>query len=600
MQATPSPRHTYRMGLVGNCAYMAYIDDCANVCWLCWPQFDSSFVFGSMLDDEQGGHFSIQPEAQHYRTRQYYQENTNILVTEFEEGENRFRVTDFAPRFPQYERYYKPLMLVRKVEPLAGRPQIKVQCRPVGDYGNLRPRVTKGSNHIRYLGLGEQMRLTTNIPLAYVSDERSFVLNETKYLILTYGTPLEAPLEYTAEDFLRKTSLHWRQWVQSSSIGNFYQEQLIRSALALKIHQFEDTGAIIASGSTGLPEFPGSGRNWDYRYCWMRDSYYTLAAFHNIGHFEELESYFQYIENIIRNAGDHYQPLYAINGSSYIPENEIPLKGYHGNQPVRIGNDAYTHIQNDVYGQVLVSLLPLYIDKRFTASLARRSGYLIRDVLNRIAVTMDEPDAGLWEFRNRKQYHTYTYLFHWAGSNAAMQYAKALQDRDLYRKAQGLRAQSAAYLEKARIPGTGVYGQAVDIPQMDASTLHIITMGYLKADSRQAREHLAALERDLRVDGGLFYRYVHPDDFGAPESTFLICAYWYVEALAVVGRLDEAIEVFDYLMQFGNHLGLLSEDVSQKDGSQWGNFPQAYSHVGLMNAAFRIVRKLDRPDFLAD
>jgi GH15 family glucan-1,4-alpha-glucosidase len=588
------------MGLVGNCAYMAYIDDHATVRWLCWPQFDSSFVFGSLLDEERGGHFSIQPEESRYTTRQNYLENTNILATEFDDGHNRFRVTDFAPRFQQYERHYKPLMLVRKVEPLSGRPQIRVECRPVGDYGRLQPRVTKGSNHIRYLGLGEQMRLTTNIPLAYVSDERSFVLNETKYLILTYGTPLEAPLEYTAEDFLRKTSLYWQQWVKSSSIGNFYQEQLIRSALVLKIHQFEDTGAIIASGTTGLPEHPDSGRNWDYRYCWMRDSYYTLAAFHNIGHFEELESYFQYIENIIRNAGDHYQPLYAINGSSYIPESEIPLHGYLGNRPVRIGNDAYTHIQNDVYGQVLVSLLPLYIDKRFAGTLGSRSGYLVRDVLQRIKATMDEPDAGLWEFRNRKQYHTYTYLFHWAGSNAAMQYAKACHDPDLYEEGRRQRARARAYLENARIGESCVYGQAVDVPQMDASTLHLITMGYLPPGSQGAREHLSALEQNLRTESGLFYRYRHADDFGDPQSTFLICAYWYVEALAVVGRLEEAVQVFDQLLRYGNHLGLMSEDVDQRDGSQWGNFPQAYSHVGLVNAAFRIVRRLDRPEFMAD
>ena len=286
-------RHQYEFGIIGNCAFLALVDKQANVVWQCWPRFDSSFVFGQLLDKQKGGEFSIQPASKEFYTKQYYIENTNVLCTEVENGEGIYRVTDFAPRFYNYDRYYKPLMLIRKIEPLHGTPRVDINCLPVGDYGQKVPSSVKGSNHIEFIGLDKNIRLTTNVPLSYIEEDQAVVLNETKYLVLTYGIPMEAPLESTAEEFLQRTIQYWRGWVKSTSIGNFYQTQVIRSALALKIHQFEDTGGIIASATTSLPESPGSGRNWDYRYCWMRDAYYTLTAFNNIGHFEELRTLLQ-------------------------------------------------------------------------------------------------------------------------------------------------------------------------------------------------------------------------------------------------------------------------------------------------------------------
>jgi GH15 family glucan-1,4-alpha-glucosidase len=244
-------KHTYDLGLVGNCAFLGLIGTDTAVRWLCWPRFDSSFVFGSLLDDDKGGEYSIRPAepGTTLASHQYYRPNTNVLCTEITTPEGRYRVTDFAPRFLQYERYYKPLMFIRKVEPLEGTPRVRVACRPVGQYGELQLSRRRSSNHIAFLGLEEEIRLTTNIPLTYVLDEEDFVLNETKYLILTYGAPLEAPLESTAERFLRATVDYWRTWVKSTSISTFRQDQVIRSALALKIHQYEDTGAIIAAST---------------------------------------------------------------------------------------------------------------------------------------------------------------------------------------------------------------------------------------------------------------------------------------------------------------------------------------------------------------
>jgi GH15 family glucan-1,4-alpha-glucosidase len=588
--------HRYKLGIVGNCSYIAYIDDEAAVRWLCMPRFDSSFIFGSLLDANRDGEFSIKPNGQ-FSTNQSYIENTNILCTNIDASDGRFRVIDFAPRFYHYDRYFKPLMLVRKIEPISGQPRITVTCLPVGDYGRIRPEIVIGSNHIQYLNLGGHVRLTTDIPLSYVIDSKSFVLTEPRYMAFSYGPPLEAPLATTAEEFLDKTRKYWLQWIKTTSIAPIFQEQIIRSALVLKLHQFEDTGGIIASATTSLPEYPQSGRNWDYRYCWLRDAYYTLTAFNNVGHFEELEKYFYYVQNLILAGTKSVHPVYTVTGDPAPQERHLALDGYLGNQPVRVGNDAVGQQQHDVYGQILVSLLPLYIDKRLGTHDTRNTMYLIHTLLDNIEAVFDEPDAGIWEFRKRLQHHCYTYLFHWVGSRAAFKIGELLQDTTLRDKAASLIQRSAARIEACYDHVRGVYTQAIDNEHLDASSLQLISLNYLDPASERAQRHLAALERHLKAEHGLFHRYIHDDDFGKPQASFLATAFWYVEALACVGRLNEAIQTLEQLITYSNHLGLFSEDVTL-DGSQWGNFPQAYSHVGLMNAVYRIARKLDRPIFL--
>jgi len=592
-------RHTYDTGIIGNCAFLAHIGTNTNVEWLCWPRFDSTFIFGGLLDKQKGGEFSILPNVE-FTSHQYYLENTNVLITEItlKTGES-YRVTDFAPRYHSNQRYYKPLMLIRKIEAIKGSPRVVVKCTPVSDYGKTKLTVNRGSNHIQFLGGDENIRLTTNIPISYVFDEHAFVLNEPKYLVMTYGEPLEAPLIATAERFLMETTQYWRTWIKHSSIATFYQQFVIRSALALKIHQYEDTGAIIAASTTSLPESPGSGRTWDYRYCWLRDTYYVLTALNHIGHFEEMEKYFGYVTDISTSEEKRYQPLYGITGQKKLTETILDdLAGYEGNQPVRIGNQAYEHIQNDIYGQVLISLLPLYTDHRFIFAEREDSARWLESLLEKIEATIDEKDAGIWEFRNMADVHCYTNLFQWAGASAAEKMALTIGNKDLVKRAVAMKKRAAKHIESCYDPVRKVYTNSAHGTSLDASTLQLIMMNYLDPTSDRAKDHLIALEKELKTDNGLFYRYLYKDDFGKPKTTFLICAFWYVEALAAVGRIDDAIKEFEGLLQFSNHLLLFSEDVDENDGSQWGNFPQAYSHVGLMNAAYRIAMKLDRPIFL--
>jgi len=591
-------QHLYQTGIIGNCAFLAHVNKNTDISWLCWPRFDSPFVFGSLLDKQKGGKFSILPQGK-FTSTQYYIENTNVLRTEITAEDGKYRITDFAPRFRLYERYFKPLMFIRKIEPLQGNPRVTIKCEPVCDYGKNKMRASRGSNHIDYHGCDENIRLSTNVSITYILDEKAFVLNETKYLVMTYGQNLEAPVVSTAENFLRETIAYWRLWIKHSSIAGFYQPFVIRSALVLKIHQYEDTGAIIAASTTSLPESPGSTRNWDYRYCWLRDSHYVLTSLNHIGHFEEMEKYFNYLSDISHAEDTRYQPLYGIAGEREITEHTLDhLEGYEGEQPIRIGNQAYEHIQNDIYGQVLISMLPLYTDHRFVFSERSDSVKWIESVLSKIERTIDEKDAGIWEFRNIANVHCYSNLFQWAGAQAALKMAKTIGNKDFEERAQVLIDKASAHIEACYDPERKVYTNAVGSPHLDASTLQLIMMGYLDPASDRAKDHLIALEKELKTEDGLFYRYLHADDFGKPKTTFLICAFWYVEALACVGRTDEAIKEFENIIKYCNHLLLFSEDVDAKTGSQWGNFPQAYSHVGLMNAAYRIAIKLDRSIFL--
>ena len=598
-------RHEYRAGLVGNCAYNALVAENTEVLWMCLPRFDASFLFGSLLDVKKGGRFSVQPEEgnkeggkKKTRYQQAYIEHTNVLETTVRAEGGCYQVTDFAPRFRLYDRHFKPLMFVRILRPVEGFVRIKVRCEPVGDYGERQLSSSHGSNHVRYHGLDDALRLTTNIPLLYITEQQNFVLEETKYLVLTYGLPLEAPLEETANHFLKKTIDYWTGWVRHISVPRLYQSAFIRSALVLKLHQYEDTGAVIASASMGLPEAPATPRTWDYRYCWIRDAHYTMKVFESIGHFEELERYFTYVLNLKREHG-RYRPLYRISGEVLEGEKELPLSGYMNYGPVRLGNQATEHIQNDVYGQVLLALLPLYTDERFKQHYRRMPQGLVEDLLSSIERTLDEEDAGLWEFRQQKGLYCYTQLFHWAGAHAVQQMATVLKLNPLIRRAQRIQIAATKHIESCYVPEKGGYGRHPNDPRMDASTLQLITMGYLTDDRKKARAHLATIERELHAGKGLFYRYRHADDFGTPKTTFLVCAFWYAEALACLGMLDEARSHVEQLLGYANLHGLFSEDVDVTDGSQWGNFPQVYSHVGLLSALIRIDGLLQGPRFLS-
>jgi len=588
--------HKYNLGIVGNCSFLAYIDMHADVKWMCLPRFDSSFIFGSLLDENKGGEFSIRPHDSDYSSVQYYIKNTNVLVTEFTTRNGCFKVIDFAPRFYQYGRYFRPSTLFRKIELISGNPYVVVKCHPVGDYGELIPEIISGNSHLRFMNLSSHVRLSTDIPLSYVIEEKPFALTETKYTAFSYGVPIEAPLAETTDTFLDKTIAYWLYWIKSTTAPLLFQEEVIRSALILKLHQYEDTGAIIASGTTSLPEFPGSGRTWDYRFCWMRDTYYTLNAFINIGHFEELEKYFNFIRNIILTEPDRVKPLYTITGDPAPEETVLALSGYRGEKPVRKGNNAIRQVQNDAYGQILVSLLPLFVDHRLNFLDTNVTRETTRWLLGKIEEYIDTPDSGLWEFHETIQHYCYTHLFHWAGAKAAEKIGRYINDTEIISKGKELGITASSYIEKCYNPSLGAYTQSVHGTALDSSSLQLITMKYLDPLSEKTRLHLAAHEKDLFQDENTFLRYLK-DDIGTASTSFVICGFWYAETLIAVGQIDKAYRIIENLICGSNHLSIFSEDIT-RNGSQWGNFPQTYSHVGLINSVCKLSQKLDNPLFL--
>jgi GH15 family glucan-1,4-alpha-glucosidase len=585
---------TRDLAIIGNCSYNALVRN-GSVEWLCWPRPDSSFVFGPLLDREQGGAFVIEGIDADEPTQEYV-ENTNVLRTVFRTKTGAFELLDFAPRFQLFERHFKPQMLVRILRPISGEPRARIRCKPVYEYGLIHSKSWRASNHIEYTGFPAPLRLTTNVPLTYVEDERPFLVERDCHLVLTWGEPLQAGLEENAERFLERTLDYWRRWVKGTRVPRDFQKEVVRSALVLKLHQYEDTGALLAAATTSLPEHPGSGRTWDYRYCWLRDSYFTLHALERLGHSEEMELFLGYLRNLCEERDSVLQPAYRISGSPEAPEQELEhLSGYDGDGPVRIGNQAFEHVQNDVYGEMVLAISRLFLDARFVGEVPpHTAAEMVRELLDQIRERLEEPDAGPWEFRGTTKLHSFTVLMHWAGARRAAEVAEALEAPELAEAARELeRGAEEILTTKCWSDEIGALTQVAGGTALDASLLLAVQLGYLRPDDPRTTSHVDAIRKGLEVEGGLLRRYTAPDDFGHTEATFTVCTFWLVEALAMLGRTDEASQLFERLLRLDNGLGLYSEDILPGSLEQSGNFPQTYSHVGLINAAFRLSRPWD-------
>ncbi len=572
------------IGLIGNCQLAAHVRRDGAIVWCCLPRFDSPPVFGALLD-EDGGCFAIGP-AQRQLGTQRYLPNTNVLETCFESEEGAFRVIDLAPRFTQYERSFRPTKIVRIVEPLSGAPRIRVRCEPVLGWSKERPAREQGSHHVSFRGYSSELRLTTDAPLSYL-DDAPFALTQRLHFVLAWGAPVEEPLEPLCDRFLRETTRYWRTWVKHCDVPSIYPDAVIRSALALKLHCFEDTGAIVAALTTSIPESPGSGRTWDYRYCWLRDAYYALGAFRLLGHFEEREQFLHFLLNIASSAPAlELAPLYRIDGKSDLEERVLPhWAGYRGEQPVRVGNGAAEHLQHDVFGEMVLALTPLFLDARFREHATRPVLDLVTRLSRRAVELAGQPDAGIWEFRSEWRPQTFSSLMCWAAADRMGRIAAEHRPSD----AEEFRAAASRIrdeiLTKATDTARGCLVADYGGTEVDAALLQAVTLGLLPPSDPRAAATVQAVRADLEHEGWL-RRYRTNDGFGVPSVAFTLCTLWLVEALARLGRDEEAREVMERVTRVPSPLGLLSEDFQPTDGVMWGNFPQAYSHVGVIHAAF--------------
>lgn len=573
------------LGLIGNCQLSALVGREGSIRWACFPRFDSPPVFGALLDAERGGEFAIAPASGTLGTQSYLP-NTNVLETRFETGEGAFRVVDFAPRFVLFERNFRPTMLVRIVEPLAGTPRIRVRCDPVLGWSRAAPRREVGSHHVDFLGYESALRLTTDAPLSYLGGE-PFALSEPAHFVLTWGKPVEEPLGALCERFLRETVRHWRQWVKNCAIPPLYQDAVIRSALALKLHCFEDTGAIVAAMTTSIPESPRSGRNWDYRYCWLRDAFYALGAFRLLGQFEEREGFLRFLLNVASAAPAlDLAPLYRVDGRGDLGEQVLgDWPGFGGDGPVRVGNQAAEHRQNDVFGEMVLALSPLFLDARFRDQASGPAVDLVLRLARKAVAVAGEPDAGIWEYRAEWRHQTFSTLLCWAGADRMARIARVACPANVGEFEGAAARLRDGILRDAVDPRRGCLVADAGGLEVDASLLQAVTLRLLPPEDPRMAATVEAIRSDLSVEGWL-RRYRVDDGFGPPAVAFTLCTFWLVEALATLGRVGEAREVFDHALTIRSPLGLLSEDVDPRTGDMHGNFPQAYSHVGLIHAAF--------------
>lgn len=573
------------LGLIGNCQYAALVRRDGAVVWTCMPRFDSPPLFGALLDEAGGGSFKIGPASARLGTQRYVS-NTNVLETRFDTVDGSFRVIDFAPRFLQHDRSFRPTKLVRIVEPLSGTPRIRVSCDPILGWNRQRPRQELGSHHISFHGYDAELRLTTDASLSYLNGE-PFALTEPRRFVLSWGAPVEEPLKPLCDRFLAETTRYWQQWVKHCDIPPVYQHEVIRSALALKLHCYEDTGAIVAAITTSIPEAPGSGRTWDYRYCWLRDAYYTLGAFRLLGHFEEREEFLHFLLNVASSTNDYdLAPLYRIDGRSDLEERILAdWPGYLGDGPVREGNGAAAHRQNDVFGEMVLALTPLFLDARFREQVTPPVLNLVTQLARKAVAVAGQPDAGIWEFRSEWRPQTFSSVMCWAAADRMIRIAnehRPLLADEFVSAAERLRAE---ILEKATDPVRANLVADYGGREVDASLLQAVTLHLLPHDDLRMHATVDAVRADLDHHGWI-KRYRTNDGFGAPVVAFTLCTFWLVEALAMLGRDDEARAVMERTRGLNTPLGLMSEDFDPTTGQMWGNHPQAYSHAGLIRAAF--------------
>ncbi len=573
------------LGLIGNCQFAALVSRAGEVVWCCLPRFDSEPVFSTLLDEQNGGRFTVGAPDGAEGTQRYLG-NTNVLETTFRTPSGSFRVIDFAPRLVQYERVTRPTQLYRIVEPLEGTPPVRVVCEPRLGWSKAAPLVLPGSNHICFEGFESPLRLTTDIPLSYLGGQ-PFVLTERRHLVLAWGTPVEEPLPGLCERFLHDTMRYWQRWIKHCNIPPMFQAEVIRSALALKLHCFEDTGAIIASVTTSIPEAPGSGRTWDYRYCWLRDAYYALDAFRMLGHFEERESFTNFLLNVAGGSPElGLKPIYRIDGTTDLEERTLDhWPGFNGDGPVRVGNAAALQTQHDIFGEMVLALAPVFLDERFSAERSPASYALLERLVRKAIAVAGTPDAGIWEYRMEQKPRTFSSLMSWAAAdrmaNIAGRHspAHAAEFRDAAARIH------RQIVDSAWNPGLGAFVATYGGNDLDASLLEMAGLRFLPHNDERIQGTLNTIWKNLSQDGWLL-RYRTDDGFGQPAVAFMLCSFWLVEALAAVGRMGEAREVMNHVLSAGSPLGLLSEDCETATRRMWGNFPQAYSHVGLIHAAF--------------
>ncbi len=576
-------------GIIGNCQSAALISKYGSLDWCCLPNFDSYSVFAKILDENKGGSFEIEV-SDDYVISQKYIHKTNILVTEFSNGKDIFECIDFMPRYKNDDgTYYAPSDIVRYVKLISGTPKFKIKYDPKLEYAmgttnhEIKEEYIKSvTNEEKY----DTLYLYSDLDLVSVLAGEEIVLQDHAFFLISYH---EKILKQSLERCylkLQRTRVYWLNWSENTTSYKIYNDQILRSALVLKLLSYDKSGAVLAAATTSLPETIGEVRNWDYRFCWIRDASMVIKVISNLGHKRLAQRFLQFIIDIIPDKDEKIQIMYGINGEKRLTETTLDhLEGYKKSSPVRIGNAAYHQKQNDIYGILMDVIYQQFM--KFDCNLDNSEGLwtICKSIVHIVNVNWEKPDKGIWEFRTEERHFTFSKLLCWVAVDRAIKIGKLINKTNKNERWMLLRDrihndiyQNAWNEEKQ------AYTQSYGSPDLDASTLLMEPYGFIEATDPRFVSTVMATEKELCNDG-LMYRYKNKDDFGLPSSSFTICSFWFINSLYKIGEQEKAKKLFDQLLGYSNHLGLFSEDIDFKTKRLLGNFPQAYSHLALIETA---------------
>lgn len=598
--------NNYHYGMIGNCQTGALINRFGSIDWCCLPDFNSFSVFAKLLDKKKGGSFSVQ-SAESYNSHQEYVPGTNLLSTRFKSKSGEFEVIDFMPRYKtEHNRVVNPPEIIRYLNVLKGKPKIKIDFNPKLCYAK---GTTKRENHREYIksyshgDKYESCYLYSDLDLDAIIASQEIVLKQDSFLMLSYNEKLAVPTLRDIYIELEKTKVYWLNWSHQTVKFSAFNDEIERSALSLKMLTYQRSGGILAALTTSLPESVGEVRNWDYRYCWIRDASMTISVLTRTGHFSAAFDFLNYILRILPYKDEKIQIMYGINGERKLTEQTLThLSGYLNSKPVRTGNGAYMQKQNDVYG-ILLDMIHMSFE-RFHSDLTNIEDLwtIVRTLVRNVQKNWKKPDRGIWELRTSKQHFVFSKLLCWVAFDRGVKIAHLLGREKYVQEWDELREQIRKDIHKkgwnAEI---GAFTQYYGSSDMDASNLLLADYGFI--DPKDPKYVSTVVKtRDALMKDGLMYRYTNADDFGKPTSSFTVCSFWMIHALYKIGNTDEAEKLFERILSYSNHLGLFGEDIDFKSKRQLGNFPQAYSHLALIDTAITISsgKKLKARDRLSN
>lgn len=580
-------------GVIGNCRSAALVSESGNIEWMCLPAFDSSSVFAKILDKNKGGSFDIIPSGL-ISVQQSYISRTNILVTRFNCRDGIFEIYDFMPRYESQDNSnkYAPPDIIRYFKHIEGMPEFVIRYNPRLEYAQFQTKNIIEENYIKSTteqGAYDSLYLYSSFDLQAIFSSSAIQLKKDEFCLISYNQKLLQQDVRRANLKMERTKVYWLNWSEKTTSFKRYDNEIVRSALTLKMLSFDKSGAILAALTTSLPETIGEERNWDYRFCWIRDASMVVKIMTTLGHYKVARNYLNFIIDILPDKDEKIQIMYGIKGEKKLTEHKLEhLSGYENSFPVRIGNAAYKQKQNDIYGILLDVIYQHFELYSVSLEYSEELWTIVRNMIKIVEANWKKPDRGIWEIRSENKHFTFSKVLCWVGVDRAVKIATLLHRETYSREWTILRDKikndifKNAWSEKKQS-----YAQSYGSDDLDASVLLMETYGFISAGDERYISTVLSIQNDLEYNG-LMYRYKNQDDFGTPKSAFTICSFWLTNSLFKIGRKKEAIEKFHKLIGYSNHLGLFSEDLDFETKQMLGNFPQAYSHLALIETAITI------------